>query len=143
MREIKFRAVIKESNATLWFTINDLIEDRKLFSIRELLMPWLESGNKPDRFTGLQDKNGKEIYEGDIVKKESPDGYYDPEKIFVINYMLLHNCGDCTEDSGIGFNFYLNDSSELTVIGNIYENPELLEKEDDLYRDNSPEITDS
>lgn len=73
--------------------------------------------------TGLKDKNGREIYERDIVRSME----YEEPSTFVVEWMQLINCGDCTNDSGIGFNLYLSQPNELEVVGNIYENPELLE----------------
>ena len=75
------------------------------------------------QFTGLIDKNGKEVYEGDIV-------IHDSEKI-VVSYGI--QSVDAFE--GAGFNlwsFYgeklggFRLQSEIEIIGNIFENPELL-----------------
>lgn len=67
------------------------------------------------QYTGLKDKNGKEIYEGDIVDTEN--GIYE---------VLWYGEGAC-------FRFHILGSLEsplnyddIKVIGNIYENPELL-----------------
>jgi uncharacterized phage protein (TIGR01671 family) len=77
------------------------------------------------QYTGLKDKNGKEIYEGDILGDRSDE---DSDKI-IVKYEEMENCGCCSNHSGIGFNFNRNPytvKEDYEVIGNIYENPELL-----------------
>ena len=88
------------------------------------------------QFTGLSDKNGKWIFEGDIVK-------YD-DYIFVVKY---GKCGGCANDLNYGYmGFYVDAANcktkkymdcglrndicyftDIEVIGNIHDNPELLE----------------
>ena len=71
------------------------------------------------QFTGLHDKNGKEIYEGDVVKTPK---YGNSQ---VVEYADINASDDMTAP-GMGFQF--NDyPSNMEIIGNIYENPELLE----------------
>lgn len=82
---------------------------------------------KPQQCTGLKDKNGKLIYEGDIVKFN-----FDTDEIKavvswddkeLIGFYL--NTTDYFKDKYVtDYDFYKND---YEVIGNIYENPELLE----------------
>ena len=72
---------------------------------------------KISQFTGLKDKNGKEIYEGDIILKDSSfKGAIVWEKI---------NCRFKIKREK-SYDFFLSEGTYCEVIGNIYENPELL-----------------
>ena len=72
--------------------------------------------------TGLFDKNGKEIFEGDIVKM-SKDVYSEPTYYEVVR----HRGGAYRlESKQHGCELWLR-HTDCEVVGNIYENPELLE----------------
>ena len=72
------------------------------------------------QFTGLLDKNGKEIYEGDIVET--------PHKLMKkYKWQVIFHKGAFVLSDGIGFRYFYGKkyTQKYGVIGNIYENPEL------------------
>lgn len=66
------------------------------------------------QYTGLKDKNGKEIFEGDVVKDLAKD------EIFIVNFEQLQ-----APIFILGYNLH-SGNNFIEVIGNIYENPELV-----------------
>ena len=75
-----------------------------------------------EQYTGLKDKNGKEIYEGDIV-----DYNDDGECIGVVEYDAPEFC--LNADATNWARMFLKGAPHQRVIGNIHENPELVEGE--------------
>ena len=69
------------------------------------------------QYTGLTDKNGTKIFEGDII--------FDPE-LKENHIVMFDEGGFCTEEMFLQF-YLCFDEMEVEVIGNIHDNPELLE----------------
>ena len=120
MREIKFRAWDKNLHK---FRYPDLWDNSMPSNWRD----WYELM----QFTGLLDKNGKEIYEGDIVECVAIDGYEDDTRITDV----IRNVSgewqarnppdiDVVYEHGLPITWGGWESKE--VIGNIYENPEMI-----------------
>lgn len=135
MREIGYRAWLKEEKRFVYpklilddfgsvveIAYNDIdissdeIIERRLI-IEDVVL---------EQFTGLRDKNGKRIYEGDLVKEVV---YGRKSVIWEVRY---YQDGCCFELHRITGAYYgdslLGDSSQYEVIGNIHENHELLER---------------
>jgi uncharacterized phage protein (TIGR01671 family) len=119
MREIKFRAWNKEAEVMHnWDEIGKVLH-AKYFD------DWIaEGGIELMQYTGLKDKNGKEIYEGDVIRGEDPLDYFLKDITQVVVEWL--ECGAwypfaCDHD----YEPYPK-PEHCEVIGNIYENPELL-----------------
>ena len=118
-REIKFNAWNKETK-TMHYDI--LHPDNWSFSfLNREVFDWLE-------FTGLKDKKGVEIYEGDVVGENEFTGFV---KYLGCSFMIEWIGVDVYSDL-LGWYDYkkgiISKEDDYKILGNIYENPELLDK---------------
>jgi uncharacterized phage protein (TIGR01671 family) len=121
MREIKFRCWHKSTKDMIYpdrlreLTMNMMSEDDE-----DILMQYID----------LKDKNGKEIYEGDIIKYYNSIGEYGIgiiESFFDTVNLHCRWIEQKTENPSLFTSIdYLGCSEEIELIGNIYENSELL-----------------
>lgn len=118
MREIKFRAFLKSNQLMYNVLTLDIIDNKVLINNEEKQLrgyvKYQDVGLM--QYTGLKDKNGKEIYDGDILIDEHNEEYCE----------VIFECGKfvCNFETN---SIDLSDiSDELIVIGNIYENKELI-----------------
>lgn len=116
-REIKFRAWNHVQKVMLGaISIEDLLTEPPLSKsgVDELIIM---------QYTGLKDGNGAEIYEGDIIEI---DGFARVVKFVEFKKEVYgHGCCDFTHI--LGFNFNSRSGNKPVVIGNIYQNKELLD----------------
>lgn len=120
-REIKFRAW--QSKEKKMYVQGDTVdENRKVF-----WDIWENNSHisDPMQFTGLIDKNGKEIYEDDwcTAKFRTKNGIQVVQgRIIMDEFMWCIDCTGCVGDDI----FSINRLHDFEIIGNIYENPERL-----------------
>jgi len=126
VREIKFRAWNKE--LFVMYTIEKELKHKNLWAIPKAIGGILDYPNGVlMQYTGLKDKKrtkeypeGQEIYEGDIVEHiETDKGWHTTQEYKKINVIRMEHYNKYTDL----WSFY-----KYEVIGNIYENPELLER---------------
>ena len=126
-RDIKFRAWDEVSEKMLnW---NEFLDT----NMKNTFIAPESTGLILMQYTGLHDKNGKEIYEGDIVLYEDWEMAYEGggNDSFInkgiVEYCEDNCCYNVTERQTVDITDVLyKDNEDLEVIGNIYENPELL-----------------
>lgn len=118
MRTIKFRAWNRRKKEIEFFELGDLYW--RGVDTGDYGFP--DETNVVMQYTGLKDKNGKEIYEGDIVRNIYPGG----EKIYgVVGWPQCIDCKETYELAGSTYKKMMS-FTDCEVIGNVYENPNLI-----------------
>ena len=134
MRDIKFRAFDKETKTMVYpedtryvlslingeWSLSDYAQleyETDEYGLYDIELPHETSDIEVMQYTGMKDVNGVEIYEGDILQSEH---YFKYKVVFK---------GDCWRCESLKNSRFKNRfiGRDLKVIGNIYENPELLE----------------
>lgn len=128
MREIKFRG--RRKNSSEW-VYGAFLAIPKLCSYIYDVQPdgqatrYLVDEDTVGQFTGLKDADGREIYEGDVIQVVTKNPYWEFKKNFAVECNLN---GFCVDGEPIYYWFKLHN---LKVIGNVYDNPELLRGDGD------------
>ena len=150
MRTIKFRAWDKDKKCFIptekWAVVSTdfnafgiMLEDWENYKQGEY---FYSNSQELMQFTGLHDKNGREIYENDIVKWGHTEGYGSEmwhraavvEMYPALQFRILHYIDTQTMERKEGDNYvfkfgrfmYAQTDKYLEVIGNVHENPDLL-----------------
>lgn len=130
MREILFRGIARDFNSRDWvygslldkvyggypaiLTDAAIEDDGALF-----VQPTYVERDSISQYTGKKDKNGVKIFEGDIVEFVCTSFRMVGNVVYIENRYMINDIYDGEQD--------WEDWKELEVIGNIYDNPELLE----------------
>ena len=130
MRQIKFRAWLKNFQKMVDVVEIDFLEGCIVWIYDDYINQ--EQIKEVDKFediilmqyTGIKDKNGVEIYEGDVIKTDDNHKFkviWDETRFIGVDSVRDGNGYICYIDS-----HYKDGKSRLEIIGNIYDNPELM-----------------
>jgi len=142
MRTFRFRAFDKKEKVMIYgieniydggYCVNSNNQEISIYSTSLSSSSFGNNLNNEDieimQFTGLFDRNGTPIYEGDLLADTGSDGN-GGEIVYTLKEVVFHEGAFQMKellDKEWGLE-YMDDISHLEVLGNIYENPNLLER---------------
>ena len=129
VREILFRGKREDNGNWIVGSFHKSINDCYIIPLPVLTSKSKVLPETVGQFTGLADKNGKKIFEGDIVRhwNGSDDGYDTGRVFWDAGYCGWRRTTDGTFHSRIVDTYRMSSKCCYKVIGNIHDNPELLE----------------
>lgn len=131
MREILFRGKSLDSGEWIEGNYSIMLSGRVAIQPIGRIVTYEVLPTTVGQFTGLLDKNGKKIFEGDIVRRFNSRGQE------VMRYAVKWNTDCCMfalacEDTYLGeydSDFTVFYGEEFEIVGNVHDNPELLKEE--------------
>jgi len=121
-REIKFRGIRRETQEWIYGSLMNGDCDWEISDHNDITFGRYDVvADSVGQFTGLKDKNAIEIYEGDILKTAY-------EKLMVVGWSVKF-ASFIIQREGWAFSHYFGEAcnpEDCVIIGNIYQNPELL-----------------
>lgn len=138
MRDILFRGKRKENGEWVYgnYAVIDNNEKQQHFIFQNKAFEFEVVPETVGQYTGITDDNGKKIFEGDIlgITNDDPDYDYITKVYLDCDTLCVDVQGQDYDYTSIGFAIEIWDDEcdQVEVIGNIYDNPELLEVRNDL-----------
>ena len=129
MREVLFRGKVKLPNAYRGYNLSYQNGDwvYGLMNSNEAIRGIFVNTNTVGQYTGLTDKNGTKIFEDDILQVT----YHGDEigRVYIYYKYAMYLCSVIYGDIDFDTLGMLNANYQLEVIGNAYDNPELLDND--------------
>lgn len=128
MREILFRGKRKSNGKWIeGYVFKQFVNYEEEYYIRRYDTDYLVDPKTIGQFTGLTDKNGKKIFEGDIMSGKFANyvfWYDEHEKGFCYGKSYKDQCRHSCSSYAMSIS-----ESDINIIGNVHDNPELLKGE--------------
>lgn len=127
MRVPKFRAWLKDEQRMVDVYEMTFLDDEIILLSYDMDF-YTDDEFKLMQYTELHDVHGKEVFEDDIVKIPEDYDKFGRNAGEILKVAFDKGCFRLKRPNSKGRGFYFEDDNTVEIIGNIYENPELLEE---------------